>query len=78
MYSKKAWGGAVDPFILTTFVKSQDVKDDPLVSVVVFEWKDEDLIGVWPSPEAAEVGEALQFTMGGQLMFHLNLEEVHL
>lgn len=65
MYSKKAWGGSVDPFILTKFIKAEEDKakegsDDPLVSLVVYEWRDESLIGVWPSPEAAEVGPALE------------------
>ena len=46
MYSRKSWGGSVDPFILTKFMK--DVKEeegDPLVSMVIFEWQDEPLIG---------------------------------
>lgn len=54
MYSKKAWGGSVDPFILTQFIKSEG-GDNPLVSLVVYEWRDQDLIGVWLSPEASEV-----------------------
>lgn len=58
MYSKKAWGGSVDPFILITFIKSsQEGKDNPSVGVVVYEWRDEDLIGVWPPPEAATVSD---------------------
>jgi len=55
MYSRKAWGGDMDPFVLTEFVKITPSGDeDPLVSLVVFEWRDEDLVGVWPSPDAAE------------------------
>lgn len=54
MYSKKAWGGSVDPFILTKFIKSEDGHDS-LVSLIVYEWRDQDLIGVWLSPEASEV-----------------------
>lgn len=53
MYSKKAWGGSVDPFILTKFIKNED-GDNSLVSLVVYEWRDKELIGVWPSAEAAE------------------------
>ncbi|PLN75750.1 lung seven transmembrane receptor-domain-containing protein [Aspergillus taichungensis] len=46
MYSRKAWGGEVDPFILTKFAPAADVGDkDPLVSLVIFEWSDEALIG---------------------------------
>ena len=47
MYSRKSWGGATDPFILTKFMKPKNLKDgdDPLASLVVFEWQDEHLIG---------------------------------
>lgn len=47
MYSRKSWGGDVDPFILTKFVKPDNLKDgaDPVVSFLVFEWEDKDLIG---------------------------------
>ena len=56
MYSKQSWGGDVEPFILTKFIKSTPEGDeDPLVSLVMFEWRDEDLVGVWPSPDAAKV-----------------------
>lgn len=55
MYSRKAWGGDTDPFVLTEFVKTTLSGDeDPLVSLVVFEWRDEDFVGVWPSLDAAE------------------------
>ena len=57
MYSKKSWGGSTDPFILTKFIKpSGEIEGDPIVSLVVFEWRDEDLIGVWPSEDAPKVG----------------------
>ena len=47
----------MDPFILTTFTKATPEGDeDPLVSLVIFEWKDEDLVGIWPSEDAAKVG----------------------
>ena len=47
MYSRKAWGGDIDPFILTKFVKAEDATadQDALVSLVIFEWGDEELIG---------------------------------
>ncbi|EME47378.1 hypothetical protein DOTSEDRAFT_69345 [Dothistroma septosporum NZE10] len=47
MYSKKSWGGEVDPFILVKFVKPDNIPDgqDPIVSLVVFEWQDRPLIG---------------------------------
>ncbi|KAI0851774.1 lung seven transmembrane receptor-domain-containing protein [Daldinia vernicosa] len=52
MYSKSDWGGPVEPFILTTF-PNQTVEgdNDPVVSLVIFEWKDEDLIGVPSNPD---------------------------
>lgn len=41
--------------MLTEFVKTTSLGDeDPLVSLVVFEWRDEDLVGVWPSSDATE------------------------
>ena len=56
MYSKSAWGGDTDPFIATTFTKSPAADTgDPIVSLIVFEWKDNDLVGVWPSESAADV-----------------------
>lgn len=49
MYSRKSWGGAVDPFILVKFMNQPDIGDaDPLASIVIFEWQDEDLIGILP------------------------------
>jgi hypothetical protein len=57
MYSRKAWGGSIDPYIETVFVKDNEAGDsDPLVSVVIFEWSDENLIGrsVSDDPEAKE------------------------
>lgn len=56
MYSRKAWGGDTDPFITTEFSKITPEGDaDPVVSLVIFEWRDEDLVGVWESDEAKEV-----------------------
>ena len=46
----------MDPFILTKFVPTTPEGDeDPMVSIVVFEWRDEDLVGVWPSDDAPKV-----------------------
>lgn len=55
MYSRKAWGGSVDPFIHTNFTKSNDVTGDPLISIVIYESRDRDLIGVWQSEQALDV-----------------------
>ncbi|KAH8801679.1 lung seven transmembrane receptor-domain-containing protein [Xylogone sp. PMI_703] len=53
MYSRKAWGGDVDPHILIDFMKNTTEDDsDPIASFVVFEWKDEPLIGVYPTADS--------------------------
>lgn len=57
MYSQQAWGGPVDPFILLKFLPYEG-DQDPVVSLVIFEWKDEDLIGVYASPDATQVRSA--------------------
>jgi hypothetical protein len=55
MYSQQAWGGPVDPFILVKFTDvGKDQGDDPIVSLVIFEWKDEEFIGVPTSPDSYE------------------------
>jgi hypothetical protein len=47
MYSKSAWGGPTDPFILTVFPNVTIEGDaDPIVSLIIFEWRDEQFIGV--------------------------------
>lgn len=47
MYKKGSWGGTVDPFILTKFDNSSFKGDkDAVVSFVIFEWRDEGLLGV--------------------------------
>lgn len=48
MYSKKSWGGKVEPFILVKFLKNGDKNqefDDKTVGVVIWEWKDTELLG---------------------------------
>ena len=56
MYSRKAWGGDTDPFVLTKFINATIKGDeDPVVSFVIFEWHDEDLVGIWPTPDAKKV-----------------------
>ncbi|QIW94861.1 hypothetical protein AMS68_000379 [Peltaster fructicola] len=46
MYSSSSWGGAVDPYILVKFEKPQDTTQaDPIVSMVIFEWRDHDMVG---------------------------------
>ena len=56
MYSRATWGGAVEPHILVKFVKETAEDDsDPIASMVIFEWKDYDLIGVLPTPDSMQV-----------------------
>lgn len=53
MYSRASWGGSVEPHILVKFIK-EDIADDsdPMASMVIFEWKDYDLIGIQPTPDS--------------------------
>jgi hypothetical protein len=55
MYSRVSWGGPVDPYIsvLFTDVGKSDATD-PIVSLVVFEWKDENYIGVYETPQSTQ------------------------
>ncbi|KAI4105053.1 MAG: hypothetical protein L6R37_002941 [Teloschistes peruensis] len=55
MYSKKSWGGDTDPYILTTLEKATPPPDqDVFISLVIFEFRDEDLIGIWPTPDSLD------------------------
>jgi len=55
MYSQKTWGGPAEPHILIRFIKNAVEDDsDPVVSLVVFEWKDYDLVGVLPTPDSIQ------------------------
>ena len=59
MYSKKSWGGKVDPFILVKFRKNGDHNEgieDPTVGVVIWEWKDSMLLGKPAEMPVGEVG----------------------
>lgn len=50
MYSQKSWGGSTSPCIIFTAMKDAPEDDsDPVVSLVIFEWRDEHLFGVYPS-----------------------------
>lgn len=60
MYSRKAWGGNVDPFILVKFTKSEAQESDPLASLIIFEWSDEQLIGQYRSDDAEVYLSTLQ------------------
>lgn len=46
----------MDPFILLHVDKVEAKDGDPLMSVVIFEWRDEELIGRYPPNGDAKVG----------------------
>lgn len=59
MYSKKSWGGSVDPFILVKFIKNEEKNkgmEDPTVGVVIWEWKDTLLLGKPSDQPVNQVG----------------------
>lgn len=57
MYSKKSWGGPVDPFILVKFTDvGKDQGDDPIASLLIFNWMDSDYIGVTPPGGGGKAG----------------------
>ncbi|KAF2111398.1 lung seven transmembrane receptor-domain-containing protein [Lophiotrema nucula] len=47
MYSKKSWGGKLEPHILVKLINKDknEAIEDPTVGVVVWEWKDSNLLG---------------------------------
>jgi hypothetical protein len=53
MYSRKSWGGAVDPYIDVKILKPDNLADnqDPIVSLVIFEWQDRPLVGKQSDPD---------------------------
>lgn len=57
MYSKASWGGAVDPFILVTFLKQEH---DHIVSLVIYEYRDKSYIGHPIGDDPYQVREAPQ------------------
>lgn len=73
MYSRKSWGGPVDPFILVKFLNDTAPEgDDPVASLVIFEWRDGNLVGI-PDPDlqaqvrrpmTTHIHTALSFTDG--------------
>jgi hypothetical protein len=62
MYSRRSWGGPVDPFILVNFIKPSKLGDgdDPVASLLLFEWGDKELIGIPNSDVPAPVSDARQ------------------
>ncbi len=56
MYSRGAWGGPVDPFILAVFPNTTiEGNEDPIVSFIIFEWNDWEYIGAFAQPDSIMV-----------------------
>ena len=68
MYSKKSWGGKIEPFILVKFRNLKDKNkeiEDPTVGVVIWEWKDSMLLG---KPSEMPVDDvSMPFPHGGPI-----------
>lgn len=59
MYSRTAWGGPVDPFILVKFFNSTIPEGtDPIVSLVIFQWQDKNLVGIPDSSTGGRVSQS--------------------
>ncbi|KAH8588174.1 integral membrane protein-like protein [Bisporella sp. PMI_857] len=55
MYDQKTWGGPTEPHILIKFLQNTASDDsDPIASLIVFEWKDYDLVGVLPTADSVK------------------------
>lgn len=61
MYSRKAWGGSIDPFILISFQKdeSSEPTGSGMVGLIVYEFQDKDLLGKLPLEGQPPVSIAL-------------------
>ncbi|KAI5284144.1 hypothetical protein KEM52_003054, partial [Ascosphaera acerosa] len=64
VYDKKSWWGSIDPHISVTFDKATpkavEGQQDPLVSLIIFEWKDRHLIGSIKSNESPPPSSQLE------------------
>jgi hypothetical protein len=57
MYDRNTWGGPSDPFILIRFDKVE-TEGDPVASLLMFEWRDQEHVLVAPTPDAPKVGKS--------------------
>lgn len=52
MYSRKSWGGQIDPFILVRFEnETTEGEGSNLVGLIIYEYQDQHLIGKYPPGE---------------------------
>ncbi|PQE05590.1 Transmembrane receptor eukaryota protein [Rutstroemia sp. NJR-2017a BBW] len=57
MYDRKTWGGPIDPHILIKWLPTKQdtpAEVDPIASMVIFEWRDYDLVGVLPTADSIQ------------------------
>jgi len=55
MWSKKSWGGDIDPFISVSFKARPDSHEDEIVSFLIFKWGDGDYLGRLVSEDSSDV-----------------------
>lgn len=55
MWSKKSWGGTINPFIEVAFTAKPDTAKDEVVSLLIFEWDDEQYVGRPRSKDSQDV-----------------------
>ena len=56
MYDRNSWGGSLEPFISVDFDKqASEGNEDPIVSIIVFEWNDEEYVGRYAMVDAVVV-----------------------
>lgn len=79
MWSRKSWGGDIDPFIAVNFRPKPDAHDDEIVSLLIFEWEDGNYLGRLPSKDSEEVCTLPNYLLpcgDGRLIWYT--EKVHL
>ena len=45
----------MEPHILVKWIPTPDGGEDPIASMVIFEWKDYDLVGTYPTADSVVV-----------------------
>lgn len=76
MYSKKSWGGSVDPFIQVMFKQMPDASNEP-VSLVIFEYNDKNLLGK-PLPDDPDQVITYRWNTNVRMQTDMLAEKLHL